>query len=126
MTYSVVLMCQTVVDLHAKHVGRGGGQRGWLNFHVQHPDRHCTRQQNPLFAVHANNNYSNMIVNQCGAGWGGFEGAGSWAIGVLGGGGSTMGLEGGRLKIVFKCEHNLLQFSGILCMVMILLQAAVL
>ena len=126
MTYSVVLMCQTVVDLHAKHVGRGGGQRGWLNFHVQHPDRQCSRQQNYVLAVHAIIHSCNTTINRCGAGWGGFEGAGSWAIRVLGGGGSTMGLEGGRLKIVFKCEHNLLQFSGILCMVMILLQAAVL
>ena len=40
----------------------------------------CTRQQDYVLVVHANNDYSNMIVNQCGAGLGGFEGAGSQEI----------------------------------------------
>jgi hypothetical protein len=34
-----------------------------------------------------------------------------------------MGLEGGRVKMLFECKHNLLQLSGLLCMVLILLQA---
>jgi hypothetical protein len=46
MAYSVVLLCETVVDPHARPVGEGGGvQRGRL-IRVQHPDRQCTRQQN--------------------------------------------------------------------------------
>ena len=64
--------------------GMRGAQRGWLN-RVQHPDRQCTRQQHYVLAVHANNHSSNMTVNQCGAGWGGFESAGSWGIRDLGG-----------------------------------------
>ena len=55
MTYSVVLLCETVVDLHARPVGGGGGSaEAGLN-RVQHPDRQCTRQQNYVLAVHANN-----------------------------------------------------------------------
>ena len=99
-------------------LGGGGVQRGGLN-RVQHPDRQCTRQQNYVLAVHANNHSSNMIVNQCGAGWGGFEGAGSWAMRNWGKGGGAMGGLGGGVKFFLECEHNLLQFSSILCMVMI-------
>ena len=47
----------------------GGGAGAGLN-RVQHLYRLCTGQQNYVLAVHANNNYSYMIVNQCGAGWG--------------------------------------------------------
>ena len=74
--------------------GGGGVQRRGLN-RVQHPDRQCTRQQNYVLAVHANNNYRNLIVNQCGAGWGGFEGAGSWAMRNWGKGGGGYGGSGG-------------------------------
>ena len=66
-----MLLCETVVDLQARLVGRGGRgvQRRGLN-RVQHLDRQCTRQQNYVLDVYANNNYCHMIVNQCGAGWG--------------------------------------------------------
>ena len=36
MTYSGVLLCETVEDLHARD--EGGGAEGWPN-RVQHPDR---------------------------------------------------------------------------------------
>jgi hypothetical protein len=65
MTYSVVLMCQTVVDLHAEHVWGGG--TGWLN-NVQHPDRQCSRPQNYVLPVHAINHPSYSTINHCGAG----------------------------------------------------------
>ena len=81
----------------------------------------CTRQQNYVLIVHANRQSGNMIVNQCGAGRGGFEGAGSWAMenqGKGGGGGAVGGLGGG-VKLYLACKHNLLQYSSILCMVRI-------
>ena len=100
-------------------MGGGGGQRGGLN-RVQHPDRQCTRQQNYVLAVHANNHSSNMIVNQCGAGWGGFEGAGSWAMRNWGKGGGTMGgLGGGGVNTFSSVNTTFCNFSSILCMVMI-------
>ena len=96
MTYSVMPLCETVVDLDPRPVcvWVGGGQRGGLN-RVQHPDRQCTGQQNYVLALQANNEYSNMIVNQCGAGWGGFEGAGSWVMRNLGRGDNKWSGGGG-------------------------------
>ena len=83
------------------------------------------RQQNYALAVHAINHSSNAIINQCGGGWGGFEGAGSWAMRILGveRGGGTMGVDGGEVKMFFECKHNPLRYCGILCMGMILSQA---
>ena len=68
----------------------GGGCRGGGQYQVQHPDTQCTRQQNYALTAHANKHSSNTIVNQLGAGWGGFEGAGSWAM-RTGGGSITWG-----------------------------------
>ena len=66
-----------------------------------------------------------MTVNQCGAGWGGFESAGNWSMRNLGGH-LTMGNPGGGGDFFVECEHKLLQNSSILCVVVIRLQSVVL
>ena len=37
-----------------------------------------------------------------------------------------MGVVGGGVKILFDCKHNILQFTSILCIVIIIAQAIVL
>ena len=105
---------------HVRDCGRsacqawGGGARGWLN-RVHHPGRQCSRQQYHVKAVHAIIYSSDATINQCGAGWGGFQGAGSWTLKI--GGGGTLGSKGGGVKTFLECNHVLLQFRSILCTV---------
>ena len=66
-----------------------------------------------------------MTVNQCGAGWGGFESAGNWSMRNLGGH-LTMGNPGGGGDSLSSVNTNLLQNSSILCVVVIRLQSVVL
>jgi hypothetical protein len=71
--------CDNAVDLHARHVwGVGGAERV---AELCSAPRY-TRQHTYVLAVHANNQSSNTIINHCGAGWGGFEGAGNVEGGV--------------------------------------------
>ena len=86
VTTSVVLWCEAAVDLHAKH-GAGGGAEG--------VPKSCSVQQaaNYVLDGHAINHSSNTAINQCGAGWGGLQGGGSWAMRL--GRGGTVGVKGG-------------------------------
>ena len=117
MMYSVALMCETAVDLHAKE---GGGGTGCLN-RVQHPDRQCSRPQENVLEGHAINHSCNTAINRRSAGWGGFQGGGNLAMRI--GGGGDMGVQGGGGELFFECEHNLLRFGSILCMVLMSVQA---
>ena len=95
--YSVALIFETAVDLHAKH---GGG----CLHRVQHPDRQCSRPQNYVLDGHAINHSSNTAINQCGAGWGGFQGGGSCAMRIWGGGGDG-GQGGGGNRFRLRTQY---------------------
>ena len=96
---------------------------GWLN-RVQHPDTHYTRQQMYLMTAHANKHSSNMIVGNCvlvrealrvlEAGR-----CGNLERGGNGGGGPRGG------EILSRVSKQHLQFSSLLCMVVIRYQAYV-
>ena len=89
-------------------------QRGLLN-RVQHPDRQCTRQQNCVLDVHANDHSSNIIIKQVVLVE---EALRVLEAGQSGGGGHHGGPGGGVVKSCLG-ELRLGHFGNVLCMVII-------